>query len=197
LRVRMTVLAAAVALIGTLAVGAPAQAAAPDTGPLRPVSAVDTGRYLGTWYEIAAIPQLFEVQCAGDVVANYAAAENQTVEVRNSCRTWFGGTSSVTGRARVENRPANSVLTVSFLRIAGHWLYFGGPNYVIIGLDPDYRWAVVGDPSRDSGFVLSRTPTLTGAELAAAKAALTSNGYDLCELKLTRQNGMGGGGTLC
>jgi lipocalin len=37
-------------------------------------------------------------------------------------------------------------------------------NYWIVDLAPDYGWAVVSDPSGNTGFLLSRTRTVT-AEL--------------------------------
>ncbi|SCG64279.1 lipocalin family protein [Micromonospora coxensis] len=181
---------AAAAAVTVLATAVPAQAAtAVDTGSLTPVPAVDVQRYAGDWYQVAAIPAIFEIQCFKNVKARYDVQPDGTVGVRNSCRTIIGTTSSVTGRARSENPPANSALTVSFLKLGGEWRYFGGPNYIVIGLDPEYRWAVVGDPDRSSGFVLSREPSLTAGQTAETKAALTANGYDLCDFRTTRQDG--------
>ncbi|MFY1626379.1 lipocalin family protein [Micromonospora sp. WMMD723] len=196
---RQAVAAVAVAAAAVLATAAPAQAAptAVDTGPLTPVADVDVERYAGDWYQIAAIPAIFEIQCYKNVTARYDVQPDGTIGVRNACRTIVGTTSAVTGRARSENPPADSALTVSFLKLGGRWIYLGGPNYVVIGLDSGYRWAVVGDPDRSTGFVLSREPALTGAQTAAAKAVLTANGYDLCDFRTTRQDGGGGAGSFC
>ncbi|MEV4479600.1 lipocalin family protein [Micromonospora coxensis] len=181
---------AAAAAVTVLATAVPAQAAtAVDTGPLTPVPSVDVQRYAGDWYQVAAIPAIFEIQCFKNVKARYDVQPDGTIGVRNSCRTIIGTTSAVTGRARSENPPANSALTVSFLKLGGEWRYLGGPNYIVIGLDPQYRWAVVGDPDRSSGFVLSREPALTEGQTVAARAALTANGYDVCDFRTTRQDG--------
>ncbi|WDZ86489.1 lipocalin family protein [Micromonospora cathayae] len=188
--------ALAAALLVT-AVPGPAAAATVDTGLVRPVESVDVQRYVGEWYQVAAVPAIFEIQCFKNVKARYDVQPDGTIGVYNSCRTIIGTTSAVTGRARSENPPADSVLTVSFLKLAGQWRYFGGPNYVIIGLDPEYRWAVVGDPDRSSGFVLSREPVLTAGQTAAAKAVLTANGYDLCDFRTTRQDGGAPAGPFC
>ncbi|MFI7068991.1 lipocalin family protein [Micromonospora sp. WMMA1998] len=195
-----TALVAALAAATVTALGAtPAQAATTsvDTGPLRPVADVDVTRYAGDWYQVAAIPQWFEIQCFKNVKARYDVQADGTVGVRNTCRTIVGTTSTVTGRARSENPPADSALTVSFINLGGRWIYLGGPNYVVIGLDPDYRWAVVGDPDRSSGFVLSREPSLDAAQLADVKATLTDNGYDLCDFRTTRQDGGARAGAFC
>ncbi|MEZ5239625.1 MAG: lipocalin family protein [Microthrixaceae bacterium] len=35
-----------------------------------------------------------------------------------------------------------------------------GNYWICVDLDPDYRWAVVSDPTGSSAFLLSRTPTI-------------------------------------
>ncbi|SCG58482.1 lipocalin family protein [Micromonospora humi] len=192
-------LVAALTAATVLGAAAPARAASTsvDTGPLRPVADVDVDRYVGDWYQVAAIPQWFEIQCFKNVKARYDVQPDGTIGVRNTCRTIVGTTSTVTGRARSENPPADSALTVSFVKLGGRWIYLGGPNYVVIGLDPDYRWAVVGDPDRSSGFVLSREPALDAQQLADVRATLTDNGYDLCDFRTTRQDGGAKAGAFC
>ena len=182
--------AAAVAAVAVLGVSLAAPATAAEAPP-RPVPSVDVARYVGSWYQVAAVPAIYEAQCAKNVTATYGVNTDGTISVTNRCTTWFGGTSTVKGNARSENAPANSSLTVSFVKLAGHWLYFGGPNYQVLGLGAQYDWAVVGDPNRSSGFVLSRTPALTAAQLADVRATLAANGYDACDLKLTKQDGGG------
>ncbi|MCK0117783.1 apolipoprotein D and lipocalin family protein [Isoptericola sp. CG 20/1183] len=162
------------------------------------VSGLDVERYLGTWYQIAAVPAVFELQCRRDVTAEYTLVREGVVGVRNECRTWFGRTSSVTGEAKVLNSPDNSELNVSFLRLGGRYVHLGGANYVVTGLGADYDWAVVGDPDRTSGFILSRTPDLTEAQLDQARTAVTDAGYDPCEFRLTVQSdGQSERGRLC
>jgi apolipoprotein D and lipocalin family protein len=63
------------------------------------------------------------------------------------------------------------------LRVSFFWPFYG--DYWVLGLDPDYRWAVVGSPSRRSLWVLSRTPQLPEAELQRALAIAQREGFDL------------------
>lgn len=170
--------------------GAAVSATPAAAGPIVPVASVDIARYLGTWKQIADIPQAYEVFCVGDVTANYSLNADGTVRVANTCAGPFGLTIPTTGAARVLNPGANSQLQVSFLNLFGRQIFNGStPNYVIIGLAADYSWAVVGDPGRASGYVLSRTPTLSSAATTAARAALVRSGYDPCALTLTKQTG--------
>lgn len=74
----------------------------------------------------------------------------------------------------------NAKLEVSFFKP------FKG-DYWIIGLDPEYRWAVVGAPSRKTLWILARAPKLEPQALEQALAIARSQGYDLSELKYTEQ----------
>ena len=57
-------------------------------------------------------------------------------------------------------------------------------NYWVIELAPDYRYAIVGEPSRTYLWVLSRTPTLDEAAWHAIDARIAAAGYD--RAKVTR-----------
>ena len=51
-------------------------------------------------------------------------------------------------------------------------------DYWILGLDSEYRWAVVGNPSRQNLWVLSRTARLPPELLEAALASTRAQGLD-------------------
>jgi apolipoprotein D and lipocalin family protein len=72
------------------------------------------------------------------------------------------------------------------------WLPIVWGDYWIIGLAPDYSWAVVGDPSREYLWILARTPHLDDDHLAAARATARDNGFDVTRLVLTPQAGANG-----
>ena len=60
-------------------------------------------------------------------------------------------------------------------------------DYWVIGLAPDYSWAVVGEPGRKYLWILARAPQLDDESIAAARAAARASGYDLERLVLTPQ----------
>ncbi|MBE9610262.1 lipocalin family protein [Chitinilyticum piscinae] len=142
------------------------------------VPAVDLGRYLGKWYEIAAFPMRFQAQCTADTTAEYSMREDGLVRVINRCRTASGDIDSAEGRAKVVAGSNNSKLRVTFF-----WPFYG--DYWVIGLDPEYRWAVVGHPSRDYLWLLSRTPQLEQPLLDAALTSAIGQGYSLERLRYT------------
>lgn len=178
--------AAAVAVSTALALAGAAGVSAADS---QQVSRVDLGRYAGTWYQIAAVPQLFEIQCKKNVRAEYTPQSDGGVAVRNSCTTWWGSTSEVNGAARSLDE-SNTRLNVSFApRPGGGFVHGENANYVVVGLAPDYSWAAVTNEERSAGFLLSRTPALGSEASAAAIEEFTDAGVDPCELRLTRQDG--------
>lgn len=177
------------ALAAAIGVSALVPAAA-SAGPVTPVSKLDPQQYTGQWRQIASIPQWFEALCYSDTVANYSINDDGTVRVVNRCLA-FGGLEIVTrGRARILDKTTNAQLQVTFLNVGGGWVYPGSePNYIVMGLSPDYRWAVVGDPQRTSAFVLARASILTADEKSKVLAVLSANGFNACSLNTTRQRG--------
>ena len=129
------------------------------------VRTIDLDRYAGTWREIASIPQFFQRKCASGTTAIYAKLANGLLGVDNSCLTKEGQRIAAEGRARVADAQSPAKLEVTFLRFLGEWRFWFGADYWVIGLDPGYRWAVVGHPARTYAWVLARGPRLTPPSL--------------------------------
>jgi apolipoprotein D and lipocalin family protein len=151
-----------------------------DPPPVQTVPAVDLARYAGTWHEIAAFPMFFQRQCIGDTTARYALRPDGDISVVNRCRT-EDGFDEATARAWAVEGGGNARLKVSFF-----WPFRA--DYWVIGLDPDYRWAVVGNPGRKYLWILSRTPNLPQEQLEAALASARAQGYDLAPLRYTNHD---------
>jgi len=147
--------------------------------PVVSVPSVNLARYSGKWFEIASFPMFFQRNCVGDTTAEYAPAKNDAIGVLNRCRTESGYDEAI-GTATVVDGFGNSRLKVSFF-----WPFKA--DYWVIGLDPDYRWAVVGNPDRKYLWILSRTPQLAATETAAALESARGQGYDLTQLRFTLQ----------
>jgi len=149
--------------------------------PLETVERVELGRYLGTWYEIASFPQRFQRGCTA-TTATYALRDDGRIDVLNSCRkgSLDGELATARGLARVVDRVTGARLEVSFFRP------FWG-DYWIIDLGRDYEYAVVGHPSRDYLWILSRTPALPEATFRGILARLQAQGYETARLVKTLQ----------
>jgi len=88
----------------------------------------------------------------------------------------------------VEDQRTFAKLKVRFAPAWLSWLPVWG-DYWVIGLAPDYSWAVVGAPDRNYLWILARTPHLDEASNAAARAVARDNGFDVARLVPTPQSG--------
>jgi apolipoprotein D and lipocalin family protein len=156
--------------------------------PVTTVDFVNLDQYLGKWYEVASIPQFFQRKCVGNTTAEYSGTNGELIKVVNSCDTKSGKRQSAEARAKVTDKTTNAKLKVTFVKMFD-WIFAFGGNYWIIDLAEDYSYAVVGEPSKEYAWILSRTPAISEQDLAAATKSLISNGYDLCLVLSSIQDG--------
>lgn len=154
--------------------------------PVKTVDSVNLQQYLGTWYEIAAIPQSFQKQCVGNTTAFYGVTADGLISVVNSCDTAKGQPSVANGRAKVVDMISNSKLKVTFVNFLGWQFLFGG-DYWILSIGENYSYAIVGAPGRDYAWILSRTPNMTDQQIFEANQTLVAQGFDTCQLISTIQ----------
>lgn len=181
------ILLSALAAVAVLAAGARAcpRRAAPALPALTTVDHVDLPRYLGRWYEIARIPNRFQKQCASNTTAEYELRKDGSITVTNTCLMNIGKSDVAHGVAKIVDASTNARLKVSFIAFFGLRPFWG--DYWVIGLDPDYQWAVVGTPSRRFGWVLARTPTLDDATMETIYGILEKNGYRVGAFEVSPQ----------
>jgi len=153
--------------------------------PPEVVTGFDIERYAGAWVQVAAIPAWFQKDCVADTRAEYSLLEDGHVEVVNSCTHADGSTDQAVGRARFTGAPGEAKLEVTFVDAFGAWFWPAAGDYWVIGLDPDYRWSVVGGPERKYAWLLARAPELDKESLARVHDILEAAGYDACDLLMT------------
>ena len=153
---------------------------------LETVSQVNLNRYLGTWYEIARLPNWFQDQCVGNVTADYRRLDDGNIEVVNRCMDEKGAMDEAHGVARVVDTSTNAKLKVSFVSIFGWRLFWG--DYWILDLGDDYEYVVVGMPSRKYAWILSRSTQLSPTEWDRVRQVLLRSGYDPDKLLKTRHD---------
>lgn len=181
---------ASLLLAGAL-VAAPLAVAAQPAPPLQALPAIDVAAYMGTWYQVAWIPNRFQKQCVSDTAATYRDLGDGRVEVLNRCKQADGSFDSVlgvarppAGVARIEGgqlRPAR--LEVSFLPAWLRWTGIGWGAYWVVDRADDGRYAIISEASREYLWVLARQPSLTPADDAAVKARLRELGFDLARVQ--------------
>lgn len=137
---------------------------------LEVVPSVDLLRYVGQWYEIARLPNRFEKKCVDSVTANYSLRADGKIEVVNRCRKANGQYITAKGKAKIVDKRTNAKLKVSFF-----WPFYG--DYWILDLGPNYEYSVVGDPSRDYLWILSRSPQIDETLYQQLLAKMAARGF--------------------
>ncbi len=152
----------------------------PDLPPLEVVPRVDLARYMGTWQEIASFPTWFQKGCIAST-ATYTLRDDGRVNVLNQCyKGSFDNPDSANGTAWVVDPATNAKLKVQFF-----WPFSG--DYWIIDLGSDYEYAVVGHPSREYLWILSRSPQMDEARFERILTRLKHQHYDTSRLVRARR----------
>ena len=121
---------------------------------------VDPAEFVGTYYEQGSVKQFFSIGLV-NTKAVYSLNPDGTIRVQNSGNYFFnkGLRSSIVGSA-VPVNATNTELSVSFLPFR-----LGTPkapgNYTILAHADDYSWVIVSDPTGKSGYLLTRSKTIS------------------------------------
>lgn len=150
---------------------------------MQAVTTLELDRYMGRWHEIARFPNRFEKDCVG-VTADYTLRDDNTVKVVNTCHKKSSG---VIKEAKGVAYPVGEgKLEVSFVP-ALSFLPFLRADYWVLDITADYTLAVVGAPGGNLGWILSRSPQISQAQLDTALSVFQRNGYDTTKIELVPQ----------
>ena len=144
-----------------------------------PAKQIDVKQYLGTWYEIARIPNWFEKDIS-KVTATYTLKDNGRIEVKNQGylkssneqktaigEAWFDGDNK-TGRLRVS------------------FFFLISAPYIVFELSPDYKYALVGS-GKDYLWILSRSPQMNDDIYNNLLSKASAVGYDISRIEKIEQ----------
>lgn len=143
--------------------------------PPATVASVDVPRYVGRWFEIARFDHWFERDLTA-TTADYVLRTDGDIDVTNR-----GHLGQPSGAEKVATARA-WVVAPGKLKVRFFWPFTG--DYWIIGLDPNYRWAVIGAPHRDYLWLLHREAHPPAVDVARMREIALGAGYDLTPLLL-------------
>ena len=114
------------------------------------VEEFDINKYMGKWYEIERLPNSFE-EGLEEITASYRIGDNGNIIVTNEGRLIADKTriKQAKGKAWVPDPKEPGKLKVSFF-----WPFSG--DYWVLKVDKDYSYALVGDPTGEFLWILSR-----------------------------------------
>ena len=144
------------------------------------VAKVDLERFSGGWYEIAKLPRATQSGCTG-TVAVYRLNSKSELDVYSECREGAldGPVRRMAARAVVTDPDEPAKLSLDF---GG---FFG--DYWIVDIDPEYRFAAIGHPSRDYLWILARSPAIPEPDFAELTERVRAKGFDVNRLERTLQ----------
>lgn len=144
-----------------------------STDDIPVVKDFDLSRYVGTWYEIARLPQSFE-RDLNQVTATYSFEEGRLNITNRGIRN---------GREKISTAVGNFAGSINegAFRISFFRPFYG--DYRIIWLSNDYDLALVTSSTRESLWILSRTPTLAPHRLKPLLDFAESHGFDTTKLE--------------
>jgi apolipoprotein D and lipocalin family protein len=153
-----------------------------EENDLETVADVDINKYAGKWYEIARLPNSFEkgMTC---VTATYTLKENGKIEVLNAgvLKDKDNKRKDITGTAWVPDEALPGRLKVRFF-----WPFAG--DYYIMHLDANYQYALVGSPTRNFLWILSRKPQLEQAVIDHLLSIAKEAKFDIDAVEMISQD---------
>jgi apolipoprotein D and lipocalin family protein len=173
-------IAAAVGAAGALLTACHSMATARDVPPLDLVAHVDLPRFMGDWYVIANIPTFVEKGA-------YAAKESYRLDADGTIPTTFSF------RADAFDGPERTFHSRAFVLAPSNAVW--GQQYVwpfkadyrISYLAADYSQTVITREKRDYVWIMSRTPTMSEADLQRLIAFAGKQGYDTTKIQRVPQ----------
>jgi len=148
----------------------------PAKPPLRTVSHVDLPRFMGDWYVIGMIPWIVEKDNVGTMDV-YTPRPDGRIDVRYVFhkKSLDAPRQEMRAVATVIDKKTNAEWAVQFL-----WP-FKAP-YLVIDLSPDYRHTVIGHPSRNLVWIMSRQRSMSEVDYNAILQRLSEQGYDISRI---------------
>ena len=148
---------------------------------LKTVEYVDIEKFMGDWYVIANIPTFIEKR-ATNAVENYRLNNNREIETTFSFHqdSPQGDKKIYKPKGFIKNNKTNAEWRMQFL-----WPF--KMPYLIIGLDENYNYTVIGVPNRKYVWIMSRKPSLDSKTYNMIIDKLKDVGYDVKQIKKVTQ----------
>ncbi len=144
------------------------------------VAHVDLSRMQGKWFEIAKLPRPSQAGCTG-TTAEYTLKSATELLVVNECHegSLQGAVKRVAARAVANDAAVPAKLSLDF--------GFAYGDYWIVDVGADYEYVVVGHPTRDYLWILSREKTLPKNTLDGVLERAKAKGFPTGILTYTEQ----------
>lgn len=139
--------------------------------PLRAVGYLDVDRYLGRWYVLANIPYFAERGNLAPYVEYSRRPDGLLDDKYTAWERFEGPPFTKNGLIEITNPITQSEGRITFLPPL--W-----QDYAVLFVDDQYRYSIIGHPSRDYVWFFAREPNLSSEMYQAMLAVARANGFD-------------------
>ncbi len=149
-------------------------ASTPHSGDvLKTAEHVNVEHFMGRWYVISSIPNSSEQGRVGPYVEYAQLTDHRINQTYYFHQTDFDHP--------LENK--QEIGTITDIQSNATWkTRFGQAltaDFRILYVDPEYRYAVIGQPSRDYAWILARDRYISDDDYQVLTNVLTERGYDI------------------
>lgn len=149
--------------------------------PVKTVTTVDLGRFMGDWYVIAHIPTGIEKDA-------YNAIENYKLNVDGSIATTFTFNKGAFNGEAKKYKPKGFVVPNTGNALWGmQFIWPIKAEYKIAYLDSNYQMTVIARNARDYVWIMARKPHLDQSEYKKLTDYVAGLGYDMSKLRVVPQ----------
>ncbi|MEJ5999331.1 lipocalin family protein [Paucibacter soli] len=153
--------------------------------PLGTVESVDLARFVGSWYELASLPQAADGACLGPRSFSYAL-RGDAMDVTQRCRGAGDGQDPRVQHGlacQSDGGAPGARWKLSWLPAWLRGLPFAWADSWIVYLDADYAVAMLGNPARDHLCILARKAEIPGEQLQALVTLAREAGFPVERLR--------------
>lgn len=151
-------------------------------GTATAVPQLDPKQFIGSWFELAHLPDKKEKDCIADALTLFTLVDKPFHFAQvDSCRLKDGTTDArnYSGTTRIKRTWTGQ------LKIWTLWPF--SRKYWVLAVGPDYDWLLVGAPNHKTLAVLSRTTKLDAAVLAQITSQASTQGFAVAKLVMVPQ----------
>lgn len=138
------------------------------------VAKIDLERFMGKWYVIASRATFLE-KGAHNAIETYTLADNGKdidIDFRFNKDSFTGKEKEIPQSGQVYNEA-----TKAHWKVSPFWpLSF---DYLIIAVDENYQWSVIGVPNQKYLWLLGRRPNFSDAEIRDILQNVAGLGYEI------------------
>jgi len=144
---------------------------------MKTVNHIDRDRFMGKWYVQAGRFSFLEKDVYNSIEIYTWNEANNRIDIDFSFNqgSLTGPLKKIPQKAWIENKKTNATWSVS-----PFWpLKF---SYLVIALDPEYRWTAIGVPNQKYLWIMTRDPHFPKVQIEKILSELSLSGYPVKDI---------------